>query len=84
MSKLIRLSWKVEQQHVEVFTEDEWADWVEHTFRGEVDADDLDAVYEELDMDSIRANEALQELASNSNWCDSGDTSLIDLYEDNT
>lgn len=79
--KLIRLNWKVEHQHQKTFTPEKWTEWVDHAFRGDIDPDDLDAVYEELDAGGWQAREALIELATDSTWLAEGETQIQDLDE---
>lgn len=88
----VELTWRVENQHVKTFTEQEWIAFVDSVAEmGLVDLNEnqnyfdeglADAIYQALE-EEWQGKEVLRELATPGNWIDFGDTEPTDLIVTN-
>lgn len=77
-----RLEWKVSNQYVRFFTRKQLENLAWQLQIREIPEDDeslADAVYDALDKQDWRSEEALGELASDRYWSDTGDAEVIDM-----
>lgn len=74
----IRLTWTVTNQYQREFTPQQWADGMEW-FGDDLDPTDLDACYERLERQDFKAEEFMNDAASDRYWVDTQECQVSDL-----